>query len=189
MNTQKRTDQKIPTKKKKEYEKPQAKLTKISMGVWAGSCGSCLSPSTKIATPSGEADVKKLKVGYTVWTIDHKGKKRVAALEKVSKTKVSETHHMIYLVLSDGRTLLASPDHPLADVRKIRQIAVGETYDGAKVLDVELVFYHHSYTYDILPQGDTGCYWADGILIGSTLFQQEIHPIVSTFSHVEFLQT
>lgn len=33
----------------------------------------------------------------------------------------------------------------------------------------ELVSYSNGYTYDVLPSGDTGLYWANGILIGSTL--------------------
>jgi hypothetical protein len=36
-------------------------------------------------------------------------------------------------------------------------------------LHVELFPYDHPATYDLLPSGATGFYWADGILIGSTL--------------------
>jgi hypothetical protein len=29
---------------------------------------------------------------------------------------------------------------------------------------------HDGATYDLLPSGPTGAYWADGVLLGSTLF-------------------
>jgi len=41
--------------------------------------------------------------------------------------------------------------------------------DGAKVTLWELVPYRGSRTYDLLPAGTTGEYWADGILLSSTL--------------------
>jgi hypothetical protein len=37
------------------------------------------------------------------------------------------------------------------------------------VVFLEDVPYEGSATYDLLPSGDTGLYWADGILLGSTL--------------------
>jgi hypothetical protein len=33
----------------------------------------------------------------------------------------------------------------------------------------ERVAYAEPETYDVLPAGATGCYWANGILVGSTL--------------------
>jgi len=41
--------------------------------------------------------------------------------------------------------------------------------DGAHVTLVERVTYHGGSTYDLLPSGGTDFYWANGILMGSTL--------------------
>jgi hypothetical protein len=46
---------------------------------------------------------------------------------------------------------------------------VGERLDGARIVSVERIAYAEEATYDLLPSGDTGWYWADGILIASTL--------------------
>jgi len=41
--------------------------------------------------------------------------------------------------------------------------------DGVRVVAASVVPYAHDATYDILPDSDTGTYFAGGILIGSTL--------------------
>jgi hypothetical protein len=48
-------------------------------------------------------------------------------------------------------------------------LAVNDRLDGALVINVERLHYAGTATYDLLPSGDTGFYWANGILIGSTL--------------------
>ncbi len=78
---------------------------------------------------------------------------------------------MIHLVLDDGRELLASPGHPIIDGRNIDNLTPNETYDGASVLSTKRVSYDESSTYDVLPSGETGFYWANGVLLGSTLSQ------------------
>jgi hypothetical protein len=76
---------------------------------------------------------------------------------------------VIELRLDDGRVLRASAGHPTADGRTLGALAVGDVVDGAHVVSVERVPYTATETYDILPAGETGFYWADGILMGSTL--------------------
>jgi hypothetical protein len=41
--------------------------------------------------------------------------------------------------------------------------------DGAAIVSIELVAYSGHATYDLLPAGDTGVYWADGVPLGTTL--------------------
>ena len=41
--------------------------------------------------------------------------------------------------------------------------------DGAQVTGIERVRYAGTTTYDILPKGSTGIYWANGIPVRSTL--------------------
>lgn len=171
----------------KVYVKPEAKHTKISLGVWAGSCsGSCLAPSVKINTPSGEISILVLKVGDLVWTISKKGEKIVRKIIKISKTRVPASHKMVEVIFSDGRRVLASPDHPIAGERKIRQLFVNEIYDGSKIMSVKLVGYDNNYTYDILPESETGYYWSNGILLGSTLMPREVPSVVKIFTSVRF---
>jgi len=62
-----------------------------------------------------------------------------------------------------------SPGHPTADGRHIADLSRGDALDGARVVSVERVRYAGAATYDILPAGATGMYWASGILLGSTL--------------------
>jgi hypothetical protein len=44
--------------------------------------------------------------------------------------------------------------------------------DGSRIASVERVAYSGGATYDILPAGATGAYWANGVLLGSTLRAQ-----------------
>jgi hypothetical protein len=76
---------------------------------------------------------------------------------------------MVHVVLDDGRELWASPGHPTADGRALSDLRVGDLLDGARVTLLEHLPYEGIATYDLLPSGDTGLYWADGILMGSTL--------------------
>ena len=76
---------------------------------------------------------------------------------------------MIHLILNDGRELFASPGHPAVDGRVVGDFIVNDFYDGARVTASGLVVYGDTATYDILPSGETGFYWANGILLGSTL--------------------
>ena len=70
----------------------------------------------------------------------------------------------------DGRKFTASPLHPLFDGKPIYKLKMGDIYDGSMVKTNNLVFYDNPLTYDILPAGDTGNYWVNGTILGSTLF-------------------
>lgn len=129
----------------------------------------CLSGSTLIGTPDGDVPVKNLQVGMSIWTADEKGIRRAAKIVKTSRVAVGIDHQMVHLKLEDGRELLASPGHPIAGGRMLGSLAAGDTIDGVRVLAANLVPYSEGYTYDVLPSGGTGHYWANGILLGSTL--------------------
>lgn len=89
-----------------------------------------------------------------VWSVNVKGTKIVSKVIKVGSSLVPKGHIVIHLVLSDKRELWVSPNHPTADGRVVGNLTVGEKYDGS---------------IDLLPAGDTGYYFANGILMGSTL--------------------
>ena len=70
---------------------------------------------------------------------------------------------------SDGRELLASPGHTTADGRPIGTLQWGDSLDGSTISRLDLMPYAGERTYDLLPAGATGRYWANGILLSSTL--------------------
>jgi hypothetical protein len=104
-----------------------------------------------------------------VWTVDQRGHRVAATILRVGSADVPATHQVVRLVLDDGRTLTASPGHPLPDGRQLGDLRPDDQVDGALVLRAELVRYGEPRTFDLLPSGPTGAYWADGILLGSTL--------------------
>jgi Hint domain-containing protein len=132
-------------------------------------CPICLARGTRIATPSGYIAVEDLKVGDVVWTIGEGGARVALPLVEIGSTPVTASHRIVQLRLSDGRAVDASPGHPTADGRKVRDLAAGDSYDGAVVVSALLVPYVGSATFDLLPAGATGTYWANGVLLGSTL--------------------
>jgi hypothetical protein len=88
---------------------------------------------------------------------------------EVGSVSVPAGHQMVHLVLTGGRELLASPGHRTSDGRQLGGLAVGDIVDGSSITTWELVPYAGDRTYDLLPAGPTGTYWANGILLSSTL--------------------
>jgi hypothetical protein len=132
-------------------------------------CPICLASNTNISTPDGYVNVKNIKVGMHVWSLDKKGGKVVSTVIKVSSTNVPKTHKVVHLVLSDGREVWASINHPTINGLSIGKLNVGDLYDGSRVKSVSIIPYWDNKTYDILPDSETGYYWANNILLGSTL--------------------
>jgi hypothetical protein len=132
-------------------------------------CPICLAHNTRIDTPSGPIVIQDLQAGMQIWTTDKTGQRIPAVIIKTSRVPVPKTHQMVHLILSDHRELHTSPGHPTIYGRTLGDLVPGDTYDGATVLSTERLPYDDGATYDILPSGDTGFYWADGILVGSTL--------------------
>jgi hypothetical protein len=132
-------------------------------------CPICLAVGTLIDTPHGAVAVENLHVGDSVWTMNESGERVVGKILKLGSVRVPATHQVIHIRLSDGRELWASPGHPTADGRTLGNLKVGDLLDGAQILLVERVHYQGDSTYDLLPSGRTGFYWANGILMGSTL--------------------
>jgi hypothetical protein len=132
-------------------------------------CPICLARGTRIATPAGDIAVEDLNVGDIVWTQDVDGARIARPLVEIGSTPVPATHRVIQLRLSDGRAVDVSPRHPTADGRKVGDLVAGEGYDGAVVVSAELIPYAGGATFDLLPAGATGTYWANGVLLGSTI--------------------
>jgi hypothetical protein len=128
----------------------------------------CTAPNTPIATPSGERAISELKVGDLVFSVHH-GKLVTVPIILINRVPVTSLHHMVEVRLSSGRVLSISPSHPTADGRTFADLAKGDALDGVALDSVRRVPYTEAYTYDILPDSDSGTYFAGGVLIGTTL--------------------
>lgn len=132
-------------------------------------CPICLARGTHIATPDGPIAVEALRTGMRIWTASTDGAPVVATVIAVGSTTAPPDHEVVHLVLADGRALRVSPGHPLADGRTAGEVAVGDDVDGATVVRAEREPYGGGTTFDLLPSGATATYWADGVLLQSTL--------------------
>ncbi len=124
---------------------------------------------TLIDTPDGPVPVEQVREGTTVWTLDGSGKRIAAPVVAVASAPVPDGSTVMKLTLSDGRSVTASPGHPTADRRALGGLRPGDVLDGATVLSAESIAYDGGATFDILPSGAAGVYWADGVLLGSTI--------------------
>lgn len=132
-------------------------------------CPICLAVDTLIATPKGEVPVQDLREGMPVWTVDLRGMRTAAVVLATVRRDISGPALVFQLTLDDGRELVVSPGHPLPDGRIVADLAPGDFVDGAHLARLDTTSYDRGTTYDILPAGDTGLYWANGILLKSTL--------------------
>lgn len=132
-------------------------------------CPICLVKGTLIDTPQGRIPVEQLSKGMIVWTTDDSGNRIAKEIVETTSTIVPSSFKVIKIELNDGRTITASPGHPTAEGRAIADYQLGNELDGAQIVTMDYITYENSMTYDILPDGPTGFYWANGILLGSTL--------------------
>jgi hypothetical protein len=128
----------------------------------------CAAPTTPIATPVGDRAIADLEVGDLVYSID-RGSLAVVPIKVVHRQPVTGRHRVVELKLAHGATLRISPRHPTADGRHFSDLVAGDVVDGVRVIGTRLVDYDQPFTYDILPDSDSGTYFAGGTLIGSTL--------------------
>jgi hypothetical protein len=135
-------------------------------------CPICLARGTWIATPDGWRPVEDLRPGMPVWTSDVGGRRVMGVVIEVGSAPVPSTHRVVHLVLSDDRTVDVSPGHPLPDGRRLGDLRSGDLVDGSIVVSADLEPYGGGATFDLLPTGPTGTYWANGVRLASTLATQ-----------------
>lgn len=146
-----------------------------SRGVWQKPCyKKCLPPETAIYTPYGLAKVSDLKIGDIIYTTNKEGQRIEAPIINKDSVKVAFNHLLINILLEDGRRIKCTPEHPNADYSLLSSLKTGNLLDGSKVIEIHFEHYTQPYTFDILPAGETGVYWASGIRLGSTLFPEQL---------------
>jgi hypothetical protein len=132
-------------------------------------CPICLAKGTLIDTPDGSVQVEDLHIGQLVWTRDGEGKQVAEPVLKVSWTPVPANFQILKITLDDGRTITASPSHPTSEMKALSEYRVGDTLDSGRILNIQQLRYNNDATYDILPDGGGGLYWANNVLFMSTL--------------------
>jgi hypothetical protein len=143
--------------------------TEATATAGAPNCPICLARGSAIDTPTGAVPVDRLRLGATIWTLDPAGRRVTATVIALGSTRAPANHRVIHLALADGRSVIASPGHPLADGRHIGSLRLGDVVDGSRVVGVTSEPYGGGETFDLLVSGPTGIYLSDGIPLGSTL--------------------
>jgi hypothetical protein len=141
----------------------------VHQGPAMGGCPICLEADSLISTPNGPVAVSKIEVGARVWSASPDGQPIVAFVVVRTSRLAAPGSELIHLVLADGRQLTASAPHKIADGRSLGSLRVGDQINGVAISATEVVGVAFGRTYDLLPSGETGEYWADGILMRSTL--------------------
>lgn len=132
-------------------------------------CPICLARGQRIDTPNGPVAVEALRLGDPIWTRDARGNRVAGTVIAIGSTEAPDTHRVVHLTLADGRTVTASPGHPLADGRRLGTLALGDVIDGSAVVALELLPYGGGETLDLVASGATGGYSVDGVPLGTTL--------------------
>jgi Hint domain-containing protein len=132
-------------------------------------CPICLARGTPIDTPDGPVPVERLRLGDPIWTLDAKGNRVAGVVIALGSTTAPSAHRVVKIELEDGRSVTASPGHPVADGRLIGDLRVGDALAGSRVVRATPVAYGGGETFDIVASGETGLYLAGGIPLASTL--------------------
>jgi len=127
----------------------------------------CLSPETPIATPQGYRPIASLRIGDLVYSVHHWSVQAVP-LAATRRTPVSQ-HRVLRVRFDNGAVIEVSRGHPTADGRIFGDLHAGQRIGDVGIQSIAVLEYRHSYTWDILPDSDTGSYFAAGVRIGSTI--------------------
>ena len=130
-------------------------------------CPICLAAGTLIDTPNGPVPVSQIKVGMIVWSLGPDGKRLAEPVLRV-RSMAGGPGFLIHLKLADGGELWVSPRHPLSNGEMVGQLVAGDPIEGSLVQFAALVP-SSAATFDLLPAGPSGDYWANGIALRSTL--------------------
>lgn len=134
----------------------------------------CLPGETLIGTPEGDRRIDQLKSGDPVYSVNAKNERIIRCIHLIRSVTIPADYKMLQLKLDDGRQLTVSPQHPDARGEPLIKLEIGACLDGGKLIEKRIIKYSGSFTWDILPEGEFPVYFANDILIGSTL--QSLSP-------------
>jgi hypothetical protein len=129
----------------------------------------CLPADALIATPNGAKKISSLSIGDQVWSLDEYGQRISQPIKYLRKVATPDDHKLVHLFLDDDRWIKASPMHPDATGRTMSSLNISDCLDGAIIIHKKWEVYKEAFTWDLLPDGDTGLYFANDILMGSTI--------------------
>lgn len=138
-------------------------------------CPICLAATSWIDTPVGPIALADVRPGMLVWTLNESGRRVAAPVLEVGSMEAAAGHDVVRATLEGGRTVTASPGHPLADGRPIGALRSGDRAGGVLVLTIERLPYAGR-TYDLRPAGSTGAYFVDGVALGTTIRVPSARP-------------
>lgn len=118
--------------------------------------------------------MSSLVEGDLVYSV-HRGAIVAVPIRRTQRNPVTN-HFVMRVELADGRVLEISAGHPTADGHSFGELKRGSMLGSVAVTKVERVAYKHPFTYDILPDSDTGTYFAAGALVGSTMTRPTVSP-------------
>lgn len=130
----------------------------------------CLPPDTRVLTPQGEVALSRLQPGDAIVSLTSAGERTNAVVLRIEATPIRTPHRWVVVRLDGGRMIRGSGRHPLADGRTLSELEVGDRVDRSQVLSIESVPSDGDATWDLLPSGETGVYFVDGVALRSTLF-------------------
>jgi hypothetical protein len=134
-------------------------------------CPVCLAGETRIATPGGERAVSSLRAGDAIWTLDLAGERVAARVLHADSTPISGPHHLVRVTLADGRVVAASAGHPTETGSPLGALGSGDALSGSTVQRIERTPMTGDRTFDVLPSGPTGAYWADDVVLRSSFWR------------------
>jgi hypothetical protein len=111
--------------------------------------------------------ISELRVGDLVYSVDGAAL-AVVPVARINRVPVSN-HVMVHAVLTTGEHVDMSPRHPTVEGRPFSSLAIGDRLGDATIERLDVVPYSHPFTYDILPSSASGAYFANGVVVGSTL--------------------
>jgi len=129
-------------------------------------CPICLARTAAIGTPGGPVPVTRIHAGMTVWSTNRSGRRIRAVVLETRRRRA--TGELLRFGLADGRAVPVSPGHPTESGRLVGDLVVGDPLDGSTIEAITPIAYD-GFTYDLLPSGPTHTYFANGVLLGSTL--------------------
>ncbi len=134
----------------------------------------CLPVTAKISTPNGNVAIQDLKEGDPVYSTDKEGNKVIVPIQMKTEIRLDVMHEFVEITLADGRKLKASASHPDANGKALNELNQGDVLDGSAIVAKESIIVSDAITMDILPESLTKAYWADGVLVNSTITEFEL---------------